>query len=405
MSAPTRYVCLFVILLWTAQSQSSHPAWLQSFDQVWQTVADKHWDPNYNGLNWAAMRDEYRPKVETASTAEAARALISAMLDRLGHSHIGLIPEAAYEDLAPGRGEGQARLGFEVIEGQAVLSSDPYRGWILKEVNRRPVAEPIARSRSPLAARMSVLNLLRGDVGDTLDLRLEDPVGRIHAAGLKLEAPDGKLVRFGELPPLRLELHFEKLSSRVGYIRFSSFFDPNALMALFERAVRECATCRGMIIDLRGNLGGLGALAASVAGWFLDEPASLGTCHFRTGQIRLLANPRPQVFPGRLAILINPASLSTSEFLARGLQDLGRARIFGQPSSGMALPSSMERLPMGDGFQYTTANYVSAGGKAIEGIGVQPDVVIHPTRKQLIDGQDPVLAAATSWIEHTKFQE
>jgi hypothetical protein len=61
---------------------------------------------------------------------------------------------------------------------------------------------------------------------------------------------------------------------------------------------------------------------------------------------------------------------------------------------GMALPSSMERLPMGDGFQCAIANYLSAGGQFIEGAGVQPGVLVEPTHQQLRDGQDPTLAAA-----------
>jgi carboxyl-terminal processing protease len=81
------------------------------------------------------------------------------------------------------------------------------------------------------------------------------------------------------------------------------------------------------------------------------------------------------------------------------MKDLKRARIFGRRSAGMALPSAIEKLPTGDGFQYTTANYISAGGKPLEGLGVEPDVLIEPTRQQLLTGLDATRLAARQWIE------
>jgi carboxyl-terminal processing protease len=84
--------------------------------------------------------------------------------------------------------------------------------------------------------------------------------------------------------------------------------------------------------------------------------------------------------------------------MAGGLKDLGRARLFGTPTAGAALPSVIERLPNGDGFQYAIANYVSKGGDTLEGGGVVPDVVIPHSRASLLKG-DAVLAAAIEWIK------
>ena len=74
-----------------------------------------------------------------------------------------------------------------------------------------------------------------------------------------------------------------------------------------------------------------------------------------------------------LAILVDGCSASTSEIFAGGLQDVKRARVFGTHTAGAALPSVISKLPNGDGFQYAIANYISVGGKPLEGIGVTPD--------------------------------
>jgi carboxyl-terminal processing protease len=84
------------------------------------------------------------------------------------------------------------------------------------------------------------------------------------------------------------------------------------------------------------------------------------------------------------------------------LQDIGRARIFGTPSPGAALPSRIEKLPSRDGFQYAFANYVSAKGQVLEGVGVKPDEIIRPDRATLLDGRDPVIDAAVAWIRTSR---
>src|SRR5262249_18588258 len=99
-------------------------------------------------------------------------------------------------------------------------------------------------------------------------------------------------------------------------------------------------------------------------------------------------------------ILVDGCSASTAEIFAQGLKDAKRARVFGTPTAGAALPSIIERLPNGDGFQYAIANYVSDGGRPLEGLGVVLDEEVHPTRSQLLAGRDPILDAALAWIHN-----
>lgn len=54
-----------------------------SFDKVWTTIKNKHWQDKPGGLDWDAIRAEYRPQVERAKTMREARAAMSAMLGRL----------------------------------------------------------------------------------------------------------------------------------------------------------------------------------------------------------------------------------------------------------------------------------------------------------------------------------
>jgi carboxyl-terminal processing protease len=186
-------------------------------------------------------------------------------------------------------------------------------------------------------------------------------------------------------------------------VAFNIFLDAEFIAKAMQDAVEGCRDCKGFVLDMRGNPGGIGGIASGVAGWFVDQGGlQLGTMHLRTGKINFAVFPRPEPFRGPLAVLVDGCSGSTAEILAGGLKDLHRARIFGTRTAGAALPSIIEKLPNGDALQYAIANYISQGGQPLEGIGVAPDEVVHLTRRSLLDGQDAVLNAALDWISKQK---
>jgi carboxyl-terminal processing protease len=189
------------------------------------------------------------------------------------------------------------------------------------------------------------------------------------------------------------------LEKEIGYIAFNAFLDPGYMMPIFNEAMQSFMNYSGVIIDLRGNNGGIGAMAIGMGGWFVKEKERyFGTMYMRGAQLKVIVQPRPETFGGPLAILVDEMSVSAAEFLSGGLKDLGRARIFGTRTPGVALPSIIERLPNGDGFQYALGNYISAGGEALEGKGVLPNQEVTHTREALLQGKDLVLAAAVGWI-------
>ena len=104
-------------------------------------------------------------------------------------------------------------------------------------------------------------------------------------------------------------------------------------------------------------------------------------------------------FAGPVAILVDELSASTTEILAAALQRLGRARVFGVPSAGQALPALLTRLPNGDRLMYVIGDYAGPGGTRLEGAGVTPDVPTPLSRSSLLAGRDDALQAAVKWIQ------
>ncbi len=412
---------LFLALALTSNGQPVSPEKqreIDSFEKVWTTIRDKHWQKNPGGLDWQAIHAEFYPRIVAANSPEEALAILREMLGRLKQTHFGIFPASVYNDVeAEGGGDGSTGMETRVLSGQAVVTNiDPASpaeragvkpGWVVVSVNGKrlaPLIEKLAADPDihELALERSVSSRLSGMVGERAPFAFLDGAGAVVTKELEFAPERGQTARFGNLPPIHVFIESKKIGN-TGYVRFNMFLDLVRVMNQFGEAVEDCMNCDGFIIDLRGNPGGIGGMAIGMAGWLIDKPDQrLGTMQLRDASLNFVVNPRPDVFKGPVAVLVDGSSASTSEIFAGGLKDLGRARIFGTKTAAAALPSIFERLPNGDGFQYATANYISEGGKALEGIGVTPDVEVKLTRASLLAGHDAVLDAALEWIRTKK---
>ena len=247
-----------------------------------------------------------------------------------------------------------------------------------------------------------------GGVGSSVRVEFLNDADQPVTLELKRQPLKGALTKLGLLPPLYARLESERLRSEsgasVGLIRFNLFMIPVA--APFDKAVDEFRDSDGIVIDLRGNLGGIGGMVMGLAGHFLKEPLSLGTLKMRGNELKFFANPRRvnfagkrvEPFAGPVAILVDGVSLSAAELFAGGMQDVGRARVFGQTTPGQALPAVWDRLPNGDVLYHAIADFVTASGIRFEGRGVIPDERTPVTRNDLLAGRDAPLLAALKWI-------
>lgn len=436
----TRATAQFIIVLFVAAggacasrpkqaqfTEQQHAAQVQSFDEVYSKIKDRHFDPSKVGPEWDAKHAELRIKVENAKSADEARAATKELIDSLHQSHFGIIPAEVYqeiEDATPSESRSKidhsGEPGFELreIEKQAVVvrvaknspaaAAGVRPGWALQSVNGKDVAPILAKLRKAhgeardagLMISVALRSLERGPEGSISKYTFLDADDRPVEIELTLQPPSGKPVEFGNLPTMYLDIDRTPRAPGIGYMWFSVWFDPPRLMGELQSAIRSCTGCKGFIIDLRGNIGGIGALAMGFGSWFVDKPDQrLGTLITRDSQLNFVLNPRPAPFTGPLAILVDEMSASTSEIFAGGMQDIGRARVFGTPTPGAALPSTVEILPSGDRLQFAFANYISAKGEALEARGVHLDEQVTITRAALLAGQDPVLDAAIRWIE------
>ncbi len=252
-------------------------------------------------------------------------------------------------------------------------------GWAILKIGHTDLAPIVTKLNATYAAsslrdlmlRRAILGRLEGNAAGAEPVEFLNAEGRHVRKTLAPGQPKGVRVQFGYLNPMQVWFNSSRVGDgNIGYVAFNIFLDAQRLMTSFGDAVQSCEKCEGFIVDLRGNPGGIGIMAMGMAGWFIAQPdQKLGTLYMRDTTLKFVVNPRLTTFAGPLAILVDGASASTSEIMAEGLKDLGRARIFGTRTAAAALPSVFEKLPNGDGFQYAIANYVSEGGQAAGGPG------------------------------------
>jgi carboxyl-terminal processing protease len=394
---------------------------LESFDYVWTTIRDRHWDPELGGLDWDAVRDELRPQVEQATAMSGFRVAAQEMISRLDQSHFAVIPAEAYEILGQPAGEGEldgvTGLDLRVIDGHALVTSvvkdSPAAeagvrpGWKIVRVGEKDIP-PRLKAIAPefegktwkdLVLARSVTNRLRGPVGDSITVTFLDGDDQTVQLNLNRIEKKGRKIQLGHLPASYVWIEVDTIDDNIGYIVFNMFMDPGKVMTAFNDAMKSFMEADGVIIDIRGNPGGIGAMAMGMAGWMIGEKNQhLGTMHMRANELKFIVSPRPITYAGPVVVLVDGLSGSTSEIFAGGVKDLGRACIVGSRTAGASLPSIFEMLPNGDGFQYAFANYISQGGEVLEGIGVIPDIEVTLTREALLEGRDPALEAAIGWI-------
>ena len=236
-----------------------------------------------------------------------------------------------------------------------------------------------------------VVNTVSGGPAERVGVRANDRIVRIDtldAVGLKradvpkyLRGKSGTKVAIDVVRPGTPErLHFEITRDRIplntvdasylaaegiGYIRVNRF--GRTTMEEFTAAYRALGSPRGLILDLRGNGGGLLDQAVEMAGFFLPAGAVIVSTEGRAvPPTSFTARSDGEDLRGRLVVLLDESSASASEIVAGAMQDWDRGVVVGRPSFGKGLVQRQVELPDGSAVRLTVARYHTPSGRVIQ---------------------------------------
>ncbi len=402
------------------QSANATPAVrIAAIEAVWNTVNDHYYRADLNGVNWRAARDKWQPLALAAQTDDEFWDRLDQMAGELADVHTRVeSPKAVVQ-----RKEQQVLslgLNIRLIEGALVVlsvnpESDAYwsgvrAGMRLLRIDGTDAqaqwqtwAQAARKTSSPQAALR--MPLRRMNVVSSAAIR----DSRSATFGLSFARVDGTEFDV-RLRPKSLSTRplvtSRVLPSGIGYVRFTSFQE--SLRSNVLSAIDALKDTPALVLDLRGNGGGSGAMAEAIVGSFLKTKTVIGRTETRTGKPVTIAfgfvkisSPeasvpgKPDAYAGKVAVLMDADSASASEATAAALQSTGRAIVVGEVSCGCLLAFlGYAALPGGGELAFSEIGFTNAKGERIEGRGVIPDVAVERKRADFVEQRDRILEAA-----------
>jgi carboxyl-terminal processing protease len=388
-----------------------------TFDIVWQTVASGFDDSTFGGRDWEAIGHEFRGRAVEAPSDSAFYVTLNAMLFQLGVSHIGVIPDDHPEWIgAPAVfADGDIGVDVRIVEGAivvtrvrpdspgAVAGLQPgavirdFNGSDVEQLRRRALAEPRPALDARLLVNEQVQGQFYGPAGTDMTVSWRTSDGGVRTASIRREARLGRAEFMDGIPPMFLECEVRWERADIGYIRFNAFHP--ALLPRILEALDEFQQAAGVIIDVRGNVGGAIGVRRTLVERLVGEAVTFWIYRYRDRTEELVVEPASTTYGGKLVILTDAMSASSAEEFAGGLQAIGRAEVVGVRTPGNVLVADVVSLPLRATLVFPVAQTQVADGTVLEGRGVIPDHPIPLTPETLAHGRDLQLETAVAVLE------
>jgi carboxyl-terminal processing protease len=185
-----------------------------------------------------------------------------------------------------------------------------------------------------------------------------------------------------------------RVEGNIAYLRVTTFSEQTA--SGLETKIREIKQelgdkLVGVVLDLRGNPGGLLDQAIKVSDAFLDQGEIVSTRGRQAGEAQRFNAKSGDLVDGLpLVVLINGGSASASEIVAGALQDHGRAVVLGTQSFGKGSVQTIIPIAGHGAVRLTTSLYYTPSGRSIQAKGISPDIVVEQARLEAVQGRrDP----------------
>lgn len=394
---------------------------LQIFDDVWEAIRERYYDPKLHGVNWQEIGARFRPLAADARDSREFYRVMRRLVARLGDAHTRIYaPGERSTRLQPfvvsvgvsvrevagmvvvtnverGSTAEQAgvRAGDKVtsVDGEAAaLALDRY----LEEHVEPPNTEAAARQRA-LDRLRAVAKLFDGPADSSITIVLAKSDGREQSVRLRRARQRRQDV-----------FDVRRVGGGYSVVRFDAF-TPELATAFVRTLKGELRNARGLILDLRDNGGGEMEVMVDVASAFLPAGLSLGQFTDRGGHVRVAPQTRAAPlftadagvsFRGPVVVLAGAKTASAAEIFTRVMQTSGRAEVLGEHTCGCVLGVRRpHQLPDGGQLDISELNYHTADGARLEKVGIEPDETLAPLPEDIGARRDRTLERALEQLK------
>ncbi len=303
-------------------------------------------------------RDQLEPK-------ELSKGAIEGMIEVLDDPYTSYLDAETYE------------IGMSGLEGEI----EGIGAQVGMREEKLTIISPIPDSPAAQAGIRADDMVLEIDGESTVDMSMVEAV-------LKIRGPKGSTVALliqhqGEAEPVLIEVVratielpsvVTEMVGDIAHIKITHFSRRTAEEMQAALAEIESANAQGIILDMRGNPGGILETVIDVASYFLEEGVVVKVVGGNGEEQSLEVEAGRTVTELPVVVLVNAYSASGSEVLAGALQDHGRATIAGSQTFGKGSVNVSRRLQDGAGLYITTARWLTPNGRLIEGEGIKVDI-------------------------------
>ena len=360
------------------------------FDSVWLTVRDNYYDSTLNNQLWVRWKDHYRGKIKTDEDAKVA---IQTMLESLNDPYSKYMNRQEYADQntsinskITGIGVNIATISgkiqiINVMEGTPAQNANLQNGdFILaidgKDINGLPLAD--------------VANLVRGPENSLVELTILRGKDKFNKKIIRKE--------------IKIKTVKSSMDKNIGYIQIMTFIGSTTPNEFLE-AIEKTQKADGLILDLRGNTGGLLPNAIFIANLFIPE-GNLVSIVGRNGyKYDIGAQNTEFQIKKPMIVLVDGASASASEILSGALKDYKVAKLLGTRTYGKGMVQKIIPLPNETGLNLTVAKYLTPNGTDINQKGINPDIEVTFTLNDIRKQNDVQLNTAKSLLSEMISQQ
>ena len=360
------------------------------FDNVWSAVKNNYYDPSMNRQSWSRWKEHYHGKIKTDEDAKVA---IDTMLASLDDPYSRYMDKAEYNDQNTSLNSKITGIGvniasvsgkvqiINVMDGTPAQAANLQPGDIILDINGKEV------NGLPLS---DVANLVRGPENTIVQLTI-------------LRNKD-KFIKKVSRKEIKIKTVKSSVDKNIGYIQISSFLGtstPNEFMD----AVEKTKETQGIILDLRGNTGGLLPNAIFIANLFIPDGNIVSIVGRDNYRFDIYAQDTEFEIDKPMIVLVDGASASASEILSGALKDYKRAKLLGTKTFGKGMVQKIMPLPNETGLNLTIAKYLTPSGSDINKKGISPDIEVKLTAEDVKNRKDIQLETAKKILSQMIQQE
>lgn len=367
-------------------------------DEVGKIISTRAYVGGVDFSKWDEFSAKHKADIMKATTQDAFAGAVNRALDEFGFSHIQLLTPRSSQTRVTGKS-----VGIGVL-----IQPDPNGIKIVKVLPGGPAE----------AAGVKVGDLIIKADGEKVDgpEKVRGPKGtKVVITVLR----DGKEIDISIVRnefSLLVKDELEWIDPKTAYLTINTFatgYDRKLIDGYFEQINGKAER---LIIDVHANGGGAVTNLTHLAGKVMSNKSSMGAfiTRYQADEykkahpgakddpvlvakeggivIHPIARREAKPFAGELVVVIGPGSASASEIFAASIEDNKRGKLIGVKTAGAVLASTFMSLPEGFSLQIPMMEYVTAGGKRLEGAGVQPSVKVDVAKLEV---RADVMKAAT----------